>query len=194
MTLPLSAAGADVQRRMERLGDELSNSTADTVAAAAKVAVRVQEQEIRRVAGGDMRLSGAGGRSTRQRGGAKVGARVKRSTNPSNGVAETTVQATGPLHLVERSTSGRIITPLGVKGRSASGKRVGRKGQGTLLAGTFTFSGSRQQVLNIPGIGFRKYARHGGTRGQEPWEKGRKAAEPEVRRVIVEQINGTLEV
>lgn len=163
------------------MAKEVDRQAKPTTKQAAQRARKIQDRAIRRVAGSDMRLSGAGGRATRKRGGAKVGARAVPSRRFENAHA---VLASGPLHLVERDTDGHLVTPLGTKGRSVSGRRVARKGQGSLLLGTFTFSGTRQQVLNISGIGYRKWARHGGTRGQAPWAKGRQQAEKDVDRYI----------
>ena len=66
-----------------------------------------------------------------------------------------------------------------------SAKRIHerRKGfVGPASAGQFT--GGRNAAVNIPGVGFRRSARHPGTTGQHPWRKGATKAAPVIRKTM----------
>lgn len=54
------------------------------------------------------------------------------------------IRATGPVHLIERDTRPHKIAPRGKKAK----------------------------VLSIPGVGPRASAKHPGTKGKHPWERG----------------------
>lgn len=164
---------------MARTIEGASKETVNTAAARAKA---VQERAIASVAGGDMSLSGVN-RAKGRTGGAKVGVNYKLEMNGSS--PQAFLKATGPLQLIENNTAGHVI-------RSAYTSGARRKGFiGPTAAGQFTtgkgkgFIGptvsDRRGVIAIPGVGFRRSARHPGTTGQQPWFKGRKLAEPVIR-------------
>lgn len=91
--------------------------------------------------------------------GAKIGVRfdVKPGNNPS-----ARVRATGPFHLIESDTKPHKVTPKG-KGRN------------------------KRRAINIPGIGPRASAKHPGTKGKHPWEKGVRRALPRVPQVMMSE-------
>lgn len=109
-------------------------------------------------------LVSAGVQGGRMRGvgkkGARVGVRydVKGTTNPT-----ALVRATGPVHLLERSTRPHKITPKGKK-----------------------------KVINIAGIGPRRFAMHPGTRGKHPWAKGVARVAPLVPKVMAREQTASL--
>ena len=88
---------------------------------------------------------------------AKVGVRydIKGSINPT-----ALMRATGPLHLVENNTSPRVIP------KARRGRRGARK------------------TLVMPDSRFRRSVKHPGTKGQQPFERGRKAATPVMQTMI----------
>jgi len=90
--------------------------------------------------------------------GAKLGVRynVSNSTEPKS-----LVFATGPFQLIENNTKAHRIPK----------ERKQRKG-------------ARRRLAVIPGVGPRAWAMHPGTKGQHPWAKGVKAAEPEVAALL----------
>ena len=123
--------------------------------------VEILRREISKVAGPDMRLSGAS-RSGR---GAKVGAFFKDvygKTDPT-----VYIRASGPIQLIERNTEPHQIRARGRKRKKrGSGFYKGRK------------------ALTV-GTGLRVEVSHPGTTGQYPWYLGtRKAAKdtPEIFR------------
>lgn len=157
--------GPDIARIMGNIGTSVERGRVGTVGKAALGAKKVHESSIRAIVG-DMHMSGVG------KSGSRVGVRYDMRT--SAGGASAVIKATGPLHLIERNTAGRVI-------RSRHGGR-GRPRRGFI--GPVGTSGGQRAVLNIPGIGYRRSARHPGTRGQHPWEKGRKRSEPVIRKVM----------
>lgn len=78
------------------------------------------------------------------------------------------VRMTGPAHILERPTKAHRIP------QSDAGRKRGRAKRGT------------KKPLVMPGIGFRMYANHPGTRGKYPWRKGVTAALPLVDRLAAE--------
>jgi len=151
--------------KMARAIEGSSKDTVNTSALGAKV---VQEKAIALVAGSDMSLSGVN-KSKGRPGGAKVGVRYKLEMKGSS--PQAFLRATGPLQLIENNTAGHVIRSTRVKGNR-------RKGfVGPTAGGQFSGGGA----INIPGIGWRRSARHPGTTGQHPWRKGRKLAEPVIQ-------------
>ena len=107
--------------RLDGFAGRLQQVQRDAVNAAAAAVAREVRQEIQRVAGADMRLSGVGKR------GAKVGARYDQVVGFRNPSA--TVRAVGPLHLVERPTKAHAI-PKARKRRSRRRRVVNIPGVG----------------------------------------------------------------
>lgn len=147
---------AQFAARAKNLGPDLQSNLKRGINAAALHTKRSVEAEMAS-AGVGKRLSGVGTR------GARIGVRydVKGTDNP---VA--LVRATGPFHLVERSTKAHAITP------KKRGRRVA----------------ARKKALNIPGVGARASAQHPGTRGKHAFAKGVERAKPGVRRIIGESV------
>ena len=88
---------------------------------------------------------------------AKVGVRydIKGTSKPT-----ALMRATGPLHLVENDTSPRVIPK----------ERKRRRGA--------------RKTLLLPDGGLRRSVKHPGTKGQQPFAEGRKAAEPVMTKMI----------
>ena len=146
----------------------------ETIMAASMAAKQIHIAAINAVAGGDGRLSGVGVR------GAKVGARFSikgTSTSP-----ESFIKATGPLPLIENDTKGHVIRSKHVRGKARRGF-VGPTALGQFKQKKVT-GPSLAPVLNIPGIGYRRSARHPGTKGQHPWRKGKKRAQPVITKIM----------
>lgn len=165
--------GPDLAGLMVNMGKAVGAGSKATVSTAALAAKRIHEREIARVAGNDMSLSGVGAAKGRK-GNTKVGVRFK--LEGDSNAPQAFIKATGPLHIVERDTDGHVI-------RSAYSKGKRRKGfVGPATAGQF--SGGRNAAVNIPGVGFRRSARHPGTTGQHPWRKGTVKAAPVIRKTM----------
>lgn len=82
--------------------------------------------------------------------GSRIGVRYRLHENSA------VVAMFGPAQLIERDTKPHRI-PRATVGRR---RRANRK------------------PINIPGIGWRQYANHPGTKGKHPWEKGLRLARP----------------
>lgn len=137
---------------------KLQDAQRRAVGASALHVKKVVGASIAGAVGGDMRMSGVGKK------GAKVGVRydVLGFANPT-----ARVYATGPLHLVERSTKPHRIP----KERGAR---------------------ARKRFVVIPGVGVRMWATHPGTRGKHPWERGVAAATPAVPRIFQIEVHRAL--
>lgn len=134
--------------------------------------------EIRKVAGVDMRLSGAG----RGGKGAKVGARydIKGSTNPT-----ALVRANGPIQLVERDTRPHVIV---------SRSRFVARGGLRVRQGRRSAAGRRlrgKAALTIGGS-LRAWAMHPGTKGQRPFGRGVEKSAPKTPRIFQDEIDKRL--
>jgi len=107
-TAPLSSAGDDFARRLDRLGSTVRKAQRPAVTSAALAAKKAQLEVMRTDTGGDLRLSGVGRR------GARVGVRFF-----VQGDREALVRATGPVHFVAHPMSPHRIP----RQRSARGRR-----------------------------------------------------------------------
>lgn len=137
----MQLSGPSVAKVLNRVASDVSRDTGKVVGAAALAAKKVHLVRLAADTGGDLRLSGVGAK------GAKLG--VKYTVLGDSAV----IQATGPAHLIERSTKAHRIGP--------------RK---------------RRRGIVIPGVGVRAYAHHPGTAGKATWAKGRLAAWPKIRK------------
>ena len=171
MPASIGAAGKDFQQRFTKLSTAVERGRTDVVKAAALAAKTEHLKVMRRDSGGDLKLSGVGAAKGR-RGGAKIG--VRYDIKPVGNGARAEVYATGPVPLIANDTSGHVI-------RSAWSKGKARKG---FVGPTFggQFKGDNRAVLNIPGIGFRRSARHPGTTGKDTWRHGGRVARPKISR------------
>lgn len=181
MARPLSSAGRDIASRMTKLASSIETGSYETVKQSAEVAKKRQLDRMRTDSGGDLMLSGVN--AAKGRGGnAKIGVsyRVRKDSGVGVG-ASAFVKATGPLQIINNDTQGRVIRSAYSTGRGTVGRqRVARRGfVGPVLPGQFA-EGGRRAVLNIPGVGFRRSARHPGTQGKSTWQEGRKRAEPDI--------------
>jgi hypothetical protein len=102
-------------------------------------------------------MKSAGVKDNRLRGVGKKGTKV--GVHYAFGDEKTAiVRATGPFHLIERGTRPHRI-PKEVRGKRA-----------------------RRRVFFMPGIGFRAFANHPGTKGKHPWNKGVVRAVPDAQK------------
>ena len=159
MTTPLEWAA-----RAATLPAVLVQTTPRAVRAGAEPLEDRARENLRRVSGGDMRLS-----RVRSGKGARVDVKVVVSGSGSG--ARASVFPVGPVSLVERDTR-RHDEPFTYSGVSGAGGRRRYATQGEELS-----SGGRARrrrarprggVLVIPGVGVRTHVRHPGTSGQEP--------------------------
>lgn len=153
----------------------ITDGKRETVTKAAMAAKVIHAIEIDRASGGDSVLSGVGLK------GAKVGVRYDVSGGGFD--PEALLKATGPLHFVENDTSPHLI-----RSRYMTGGRS-RRSNLDLAGASFkrrkVVGPTQQPVINLgPLIGHRRWARHPGTKGVHPWEKGRKRAEPAIRKIM----------
>ena len=172
-------AGPDFAVRLKKLSTSIESGRKDTVKSAALTAKNAHLAVMRPDSGGDLRLSGVNKAKGRP-GNAKIGARDDIETR--GGKSRATIKATGPLHILANDAGGRVIRSAYAKGKY----RKGGKGQSQFIGPTVggQFKGDRRAVLNIPGIGYRRSARHPGTRGKDTWRRGMKSARPKVTRVM----------
>jgi hypothetical protein len=136
--------------------------------AAATTAVKIEKASMAAAIGGDMRM-----------GSMRVGIRY-------DVVADGyMVKATGPAHLIERDTSPHFIYPKRKRGgqtRSRSRSILGAASLISALTGQSVAGGSAlargRTGIRQPGTdtGWRMYAKHPGTSGKHPFERGMKAA------------------
>jgi hypothetical protein len=178
---PLGSAAGDFARHLQKMSTAVEKGRRDTVAQAAQVAKTEHLVVMRRDSGGDLRLSGVN-RAKGRAGNAKIGARYDIKPGVGSRSATAVIKATGPLQIIANDTSGRVIRSAYAKGKY----RRGGKGKSQFIGPTTSgqFSGDRRAVLNIPGIGFRRSARHPGTKGKDTWNDGQRRAAPKVARVM----------
>lgn len=146
----------------------LANRTA--ISDAALILKRSIEKERDHAVGADGRLSGVGKR------GAKlgVGYDIKGTNNPT-----ALLQARGPWQLVERDVQPHIVGAKSLGTRASIRKRAGG-GRGA-FAGLKPRAGAK--ALAFGGL-YRATARHPGTRGKQPWQRGIDAGyDPALRRL-----------
>lgn len=167
MTRPLAAMPGDVKRKVTAMANAVERDRRTIVAAGARKAAAKQEDVIRFDSGGDMRLSGVGRRRGRA-GGARLGVRVRIQGNSAE------VLASGPLPLIDRNVPGHVIRSAYVRGAY----RTTRTGGQILGPAAPTIRGDRRAVIAIPGVGFRRSARHPGTRGKDTWDRGKRLGLP----------------
>lgn len=145
------------------------------VRAAALQSTTIIRAEIRSAApSGQLKMNGKKPR--------KIGASFKMLTGP-----RASISAEGPLHLVERNTAAhyepRGFASSRVSYRLRGGRLVAtekkRRGRGAAKA-----SG-----VSIPGIGFRRYVLHPGTKGKHPFAKGAALARPKAGRTILTEVS-----
>lgn len=165
---------AQFARATRSLGPAMQAAEVSGVRSAALQATNLIRAEIRSAApSGQLRMNGKP---------KKIGAGFKMLTGP-----RARISATGPLHLLERDTQQHYIPRAATKSlisyrlnkktgglRATERKRRGRAGQ--------------RKMLYIPGVGYRKYVLHPGTKGKHPFEKGVDTARQRVGRTILNEV------
>ena len=91
--------GPNIGALLGNVGGAIKRGSIKTLETASLKAKQIEEAEIRRATGGDLRMSGVG-RSRGKPGNAKVG--VRYDSDKSGEIPTTKIKATGPLHLLER--------------------------------------------------------------------------------------------
>ena len=169
-----SLKGPDLGKRLVKFARTIEGASLDTLKSSADKAKAEQLKVMRSDSGGDLKLSGVGRRRGRP-GGAKVGVNYK--LTKGNGSPSALVSATGPLPLIANKTKAHAIGSAFKPGRASQSGLIGLG-----LGRSASASGGRKAVLHIPGVGFRRSARHPGTKGKDTWNRGRKKAEPVIRK------------
>lgn len=160
MTVKASPNVSTLGPRLRQTAAAVAKGSRATIEQAALVSKKRIEAQRDRDTGGDGRLSGVG------KSGAKLGVSYKMEGTAT--APRAFIKATGPWPLIENNTSGRVV-------RSRHAKGSGRRGLiGPAAPGQF--KGGGRAVLNIPGVGFRRSARHPGTTGKKTFAKGRAAS------------------
>lgn len=162
--------------RLRKTAAVLERGNKNTLNQAALAAKKTIVARMMRDTGGDGVLSGVG------RNGRRLDVSYKLEGTASNPRAF--IKALGPWPLIENNTRGRVIRSRHSVVRGSSGRgRLARAGfVGPLLPGQV--QGNRRAVLNIPGIGYRRSARHPGTKGKKTFAKGRQASAPIVTQIL----------
>lgn len=168
------ATVAQFARATAAMGPAMRASEVAGVRAAALQATTIIRRELKSAApSGTLKMNGKP---------KKIGVGFKMLSGP-----RARISATGPLHLIERDTQAHFIPRAASKSlvsyrlnkktgglRATERKRRGRAGQG--------------KVLNIPGIGYRKYVLHPGTKGKHPFANGVAEARGRVGRTILNEV------
>jgi len=127
---------------------------------AALKTVTAARASIKRASGGDSRLSGRGGKGTKARGGAFVGAGYEMAKAGTHGrSASALVRARGELWILDNPTKAHKIAPKVKKGRANSLQR-----SSWIAAQEGRFMGVKPLRFRDGGFSYR--ARHRGTRGK----------------------------
>lgn len=177
MARPINLLGGDVLGKIQNMHREVERNRRRIVLAGARAAAEHQKDAGRADSGGDMVLSGT---KRRGRPPKRINVTVRASGTGNRTVA--IVKATGPWPLIDRDTPGHVIRSAYV-----TGAYRGSRGRGQIFGPAApAITGGRRAVLNIPGVGFRRSARHPGTKGKGTWQKGKgpgmRAADVEVER------------
>jgi hypothetical protein len=162
----VSSTPQELSRKLTAAGHLLeTRTTREVVEKSALRIKRTAETQRNRAVGGDGRMSNVG----RSRGGARLGVRYD-----LQGTATPTalVRATGPWQLIERATRPHRITSRYARGSRSRRSRAGQFGP---VIAAREVRGDRRAVILTP-WGYRRYARHPGTRGKRPWEIGVRVA------------------
>lgn len=168
--MKLVAVGPSWSSRITKISTSVEQGRKQTLTKAGLAAKDEHNKVIRRDSGGDMRLSGVG-RSKGRGGNTKVGARfdIKGDT--------VEVRATGPLHIIAYDTEQHGVASAYIRGsRQVRSQYAAERPE--LLRHT------ERTVIKIPGVGYRRWARHPGTRGKDTWRKGFPAARRAAAREI----------
>lgn len=182
--------GPNLAKRINKLQVAVEKGRVDAVKRSAEKAKAAQLAVMRSDSGGDLKLSGVNKRKGRA-GGATLN--VNYRVRSSGMTATALIKATGPLQIIDGDTSGHVVrSAYGSNTRGTVGRRRGssRGFIGPVIGGQF--SGGRKAVLNIPGVGFRRTARHPGTKGKDTWKRGRKDAEPKVATEMKSSVSKTI--
>lgn len=172
MSSGFAAAAEDWSARIVKMSRAVQAGRRETLMRAGKIGKAEHEKVIRRDSGGDMRLSGVN--AAKGRGGnTKVGARF--DINADN----VEFKATGPLQIIAHDTSAHGIASAYI--RSA---RTHRSNYAVVSPDRLRHTA--RTVINIPGVGYRRWARHPGTKGKDTWRRGAVLARPKVSKEIHE--------
>ena len=153
-----SRSAAELARKLNAAGTTVVRANRTQVERVAIKVKRTAESERNRAVGSDGRMSNVG------RNGARLGVRYDLSGNLANPSA--VVRATGPWQLVENPSRPHVVTS-----RYAGSTRARRSRAG--IAGPVqpgALRGGRRAVILTP-WGYKRHARHPGTRGKRPWHK-----------------------
>lgn len=149
---------------------------------AAAASKQVINAQIAKATGGDMRLSGTAGSSTKRASGNVVSSK----SAPQLGAMYRTsgesaiVRAFGPVQLIEGDTKPHVI------GSRHAGSGKTRAARLADLADFGASRGGRKAVLHWGGF-YAKYVNSPGTKGKHPWEHGVQEAEPVIAKIMSDE-------
>lgn len=166
-----SRTSSELAGKIVQAGKNLDAAQVDALKAGTRVMARYLQGGAVIDAGGDSVLSNVGR-------GAKLGVRSNVRRQGRIG-ASALLAPGGPWWLADLPTRGHFITSRRGGGRAGRAQRLGglvsgRKGSAeaeTLLAvGPVSGRGRVVGAINIPGVGWRAYAQHRGTKGKHGWQ------------------------
>lgn len=174
-----SKNAAEFVGKLTKLPQAVQKAQKQAVRANASLARKNAEAEVRRVAGADARLSGAGGlvrAGTRVVG--RKGAKLSVGTKPQQGGDAELVYAIGAWPLVENDMPRHEIGPSGQDKETLFGPALTKSGRAKKLksaSGKATAKGrtGRAKALRTP-YGLKRRVMHPGTKGKKPWAKAAK--------------------
>ncbi len=182
--------GSDVAQMVLRISKAVDKGSLGTLSKAASQAEAIQQKEIAKASGGDSKLSGVGRAKSAAKAAAgkdvgNIAIDVVQRVTKTGGSPEIVLSVKGPLPLIENDTPGRVIRSAYATGAGRRARKSKKHGQLSQMAGPgLSFGGGRSAILEIPGIGVRRSARHPGTKGKYPWRIGRKKAEPAIAKTM----------
>ena len=183
-----SRNAAEMAVKIDRLGADIKAAKKGNITEASMVLKEAVLSRGRKASGGDLVLSGVG-----KDGKGKLGANFKALSGD-----ESELRAIGPWQLVEFDTSPRVITSrYGGGSRTTRARAIGATAGRRVKLGTNRVyvasvaegverSGDKiRGSINIPGIGWRRYARvRRGSKGTRPFAKGINDGIPGAVRVL----------
>ena len=150
-----STSVAQFSGKIQKAGANLKAAQKPAIEREALAAKKYMQTAARMAAGADMRLSGMKGR--------------KLDVGYQSHGTKATVFARGPWGLTEFGAGPHIISS-----RRGGGSRRSRSTRLSAFGPSIGRGGRVRGAINIPGIGWRLYARHPGTKGKHTWERRQK--------------------
>lgn len=176
-------------RRLEKMSSDMQKTPADLVAKTARTYANSIRSSIASVTTNN-RLRGVGKFNGGSRKGARVGVKYDPPKSQGIGKASTFVQATGPLHLIERDNKDHVVPRAtgSRRLRTASG-RLSHKRESTGVA----VSGRKPMLVGGVGGQWRTGPWNvKGSKGKHPFERGVRAADQAAQIDAIALISNTI--